>query len=425
MSHTPILLIIDDEQAILTTLKTALEDESYQVETLSDGRKALDVIGKLIPDLIFLDICMPNCNGLDLLLQIKKEHPHQKIIIISGYGNIPTALKAIKFGAIDFIEKPFNLDDILDKIEFLKQEYTDAQSKTLNHVHAENLIGESFLFCELSEQARKIAKSPLIVLISGEPGSGKSTFAKFIHQQSLLEKNSFSIIDCNVTKENHFVSQIEDLSKSKNPITIYIKHIELLSKDNQRAASVAIEANHKHRFIVSTNSSLFRLTTTKKFDPKLFHLINVIPLEIPPLRKRRYDIPLLINHFLKQSDPKKSLTTKGIRILRNQIWPGNVVELKNVLLRLTTQHQSQNNTIPTSEVIEVIDNKESSLIDEQTFSRFRSLSSAKNEFEKNFILHLLKKNLYNLSQVSDQIELSIPNLKNKLLELDIKVPKGV
>ena len=123
-SNQPLILIIDDEQAILKTLQDALTDEDYKVITLDEGQKALHTIGEIIPDLILLDIFMPNCNGLKLLSQIKKEFPDQKIIIISGFGNIPIAIEAIKNGAIDFIEKPLNLDEILHKISFLKEKLT-------------------------------------------------------------------------------------------------------------------------------------------------------------------------------------------------------------------------------------------------------------------------------------------------------------
>jgi len=196
MNNSPLLLIIDDEITILKTLKEALEDEKFRVETLSDGNKSLDLIGKLIPDLILLDIFMPNCNGLELLKKIKKEYPQQKIIIISGFGNIPMAIEATKNGALDFIEKPLNLDDILSKILFLKKE---NHQKPTNKTETKNLeiygiVGQSYLFLELIQQAEQVANLSLPLLIYGQHGTGKTLLSKYIHQKSPLSKNDFLLL---------------------------------------------------------------------------------------------------------------------------------------------------------------------------------------------------------------------------------------
>jgi DNA-binding NtrC family response regulator len=423
MSNAPILLIIDDEKAILTTLKTALEDELYHVETLEDGGEALSKIGSLVPDLLLLDICMPNCNGLDLLLQIKKEYPHQKVIIMSGYGDIPTALKAVKRGAIDFIEKPLNLDEILSKISFLKSPSKENTASATIGASTKKLVGESFLFCELLSQAMNIAKTNLPVLITGEPGTGKRDFAQFIHENSLYADTPCHFVEGG---SPDFAETLQAITKQRKKI-VCITHIEDLSLSTQHLLATVIKqsAQNEHRFVCTANNSLFKSIMSGRFDSKLFQLINVVPLEIPPLRKRSYDIPLLIHHFLSKQAPHKTISTKSIRILRNQLWPGNVTELQNVIQRILTQQPANNTMISQNEIMEAIDDKESSLIDEQSFSRFRSLSIAKKEFEKNFLLHLLKKNLYNLNQVADQIELPLPHLKNKLLELNIKIPKGI
>src|SRR5579862_5254167 len=131
MIDNPFILVIDDEPAILETLKDSLEDENFRVETLSDGTKALDVIGKIVPDIVLLDIFMPNCNGIELLTKIKTEYPQQKVIMISGFGSISIALDAVKKGALDFIEKPLNFDDVLAKLLFLKSENLNIQENIL------------------------------------------------------------------------------------------------------------------------------------------------------------------------------------------------------------------------------------------------------------------------------------------------------
>ena len=155
----PLLLIIDDEESILKMLKESLEDENYRVKTLIDGNKALDTIGKILPDLVLLDIFMPNCNGIKLLEKIKKEYPQQKIIMISGFGNISIAIEASKKGALDFIEKPLNLDEILMKISFLKEEKSEKNSEisVAENLESYGIIGQSYLFQELVQQIKQVS----------------------------------------------------------------------------------------------------------------------------------------------------------------------------------------------------------------------------------------------------------------------------
>jgi len=434
--NNPLILIIDDEQAILQTLRDALTDESYRIETLADGNKALDMIGKLIPDLILLDIFMPNCHGLQLLARIKKEYPDQQVIIISGFGNISIAIEAIKKGAIDFIEKPLNLDEILTKIGFLHTQSTtietlhDKEQKT-RFDHKQDIplrkqwtiIGESNLFLELVQQTQRLAPYRFPILIYGEHGTGKSSLARYIHEYAAQEqatKSLFTTLACDTIP-----LPIEKLFSSPVPQTIYLKQVDHLNETDQKTLLFFMQQNTTHRIIASSTTSLFHAMKDDNFHESLFYLLNKAPLEVPPLRKRPYDIPLLINHYLShynmRHEKKIVFTTKGIRQLRNYGWQGNISELKNVIENIVAQATEDYSVVTPRELVAVLGEKNTQFVEEQSMIHFESLDHATTAFQQNFLRYLLKKNHYNIDQVSHKLNVSPAQLKNQLLELKIDI----
>ncbi len=431
MSNAPLLLVVDDETTILKTLKEALEDENYKVETLSDGSKTLDAIGKLIPDLVLLDIFMPNVNGLKLLKKINKEYPQQKIIIISGFGNIPIAIEAIKKGAIDFIEKPLNLDEILSKISFLKNDKTSPEKKKSKNLQQENLesygiIGQSYLFLELMQQITQIANLKLPLLIYGQHGTGKTLITKYIHQKNQLKNEDFFIVNCSSLIEEKISEKIETIFTTQKG-TLLVKNIESLNENGQKKLLNILEEDESKKVRIITTSSipLFNLLSVGKFNSSLFHKLNITPIEVPPLNKRRYDIPLLVDHYLKKANQKYNksilLNTKSLRILRNHDWTGNITELKAIIEKLVCSTFPNSNIITPQYLFNFLGEKKTQVIEEQSFLRFNSLKEATNEFEKNFLIFLLKKNQYDLKQVSDRLNLTPVQLRDKILKFNIEV----
>lgn len=423
----PLILIIDDEEAILTTLKAALTDEEYRVETLSQGQKALEKIGKLIPDLILLDIFMPNCNGLKLLAQIKKEYPNQKVIIISGFGNVPIAIEAVKNGAIDFIEKPLNLDEILNKISFLKEkeEKKVSQYETDKALLREcNIIGESNLFLELIQQTEKLAPYNFPILIYGEHGTGKSSLARYIHKKGNKLGDFITVNGETLCQESETFLKKHFENDAK---TIYIKHIDELGPKHQKILLSLLD--DKNRIIASSKTSLFELMQKKKFHESLFYHLNKAPLEVPPLRKRPYDIPLLVDYYLNKYNEKHKkkvvFTTQSIRLLRNHKWPGNIVELAQAIEKIVAYSNKDYEVTTPEHLTEILGERTIQFIEEQALLRFSSLEEATKTFKKNYLLYLLKKNHYNINQVSDRLNLSPIQLKNKLLELKINIQEHV
>ncbi|MFH1644345.1 MAG: response regulator [bacterium] len=428
MNEKPLLLIIDDEIEILKTLKDSLTDEDFRVEILSEWQNVLEFTGKLIPDLILLDIFMPNCDGLELLTKIKQEYPQQRIIIISGFGNIQIAVKAIQKGALDFIEKPLNLDEVLSKINFLKNEYkADIQElKTEKNINKEKIrenlefIGNSFLFNELINQTDKIANLNFPVIIYGQHATGKTLLAKYIHATSSLNQKTFKIIDCSINKK--FITQLKEILKL-GPATLFLKNIQDLDIENQKELINLLEKNTKIRILASSTESIFKLCNENKFNKLLYYKLNVTPIEIPSLNKRRYDIPLLIDHFLKQENKKQNkkiiFNNRSIRFLRNFNWTGNITQLKQLIQNIITNTEQDHKVITVDDLTYYLKEKDMEFIEEQSFDRFNSLNDAINLFEKKFLLYYLKKHHFDLNQVCDRLSLTPIQLKDKILKFNL------
>lgn len=429
MKYSPLVLIIDDEVAILQTLKEALVDEGFRVQTLSDGNKALSLIGELIPDVVLLDVFMPNCNGLELLGKIKNEYPAQNVMIISGFGNIPLAIDAIKKGALDFIEKPFNLDDIFAKLSFLKNNSKNSKVIFTDNVKAADLasfgiIGQSFLFLELMTQIKNVAHLKFPLLIYGEHGTGKTLISKFIHQTGGLKDKSFNVVDCSA-------QSFDDINKLDLFGTILIKNVDKLSLNDQKKFLKLLEsAEFKQKnnagelkLIVTSCIPLFGLVRSEKFDGSLFYKLNITPVEVPSINKRRYDIPLILDYYLNQfnqiNNKKVTLDSECARYLRNRHWIENITELKNLIEKIVLVSSSASK-ISMQELNKFMSERDVQFIEEQSFLSFNSFDEAIKAFEKKYLLYVLSKSNFDLQQTSEKLNLSISYLSDKISELKIK-----
>lgn len=421
MQVDPLLLIIDDEQAILKTLKDALRDESFRVETLADGKKAIAAIGKLIPDLILLDIFMPDCNGLELLKQIVQEFPQQKVIMISGFGTIQLAIEAVKEGALDFIEKPFNLDDILAKLEFLKLPPPQHPAPHPS-IHEDcGIIGKSHHFAEIMRQVSLVAPLPIPVLLYGAHGVGKSTIAAFMHQASSLSTGSLITLDCSTIAIEEAESLLHQYQA--HPCTLYIKSINHLPIVVQQLLARLLERPVAARIIASSTEPLFPLLKDHRFNPALFARLHTLPLEIPSLKKRPGDTPLLIDHYARRFNQElgKSvvLTTRTVRLLSNRTWHQNIRELQRYLHQIILMAPTADYVVGPNDLLSLFGERDIQVVEEQQFSSFMSLGDAVANFEKNFLLYLLKKNHYNVEQVAFQLNISAPELRTKISTYNI------
>jgi len=415
MTTKKLILIIDDEVSILQTLKASLEDENYLVETLEDGKKAIDVIGKITPDVVLLDISMPGCNGMDLLPTIKQNYPEQKIIMISGFGTIPLAIDALKNGASDFIEKPLNLDDVLAKITTLTTHKSNTPAITPVHdFNASGITGASTLFCELMHHIKLIAPLETPVIIYGPHGSGKTVIAHYMHTKSSYASQPCVVFNC----ASHTALPDELFHGTGSLI---LKNIESLNLDDQRKLLNHLESKTNIRIIALSTPKLFSLVQKGLFNASLFCKLNTTPCEIPPLNKRRYDIPLLVSFFVTQINTMHnkavSLTSDAIRLLRNYNWVGDVTELKNILT--TTILTTRATIIDAPEMQKHLPERDGIFVDEQMYSRFNSLDHATEIFQRQYIKHLLKKHNYNTLQLAEFLQIPVASLNTTMIKLQL------
>ncbi len=414
MMNKPLILAVDDEPAILTMLKGALEDEHFRVETLSDGSKVLDTIGKLVPDVVLLDIFMPNFDGLQMLKSIKQEYPTQHVILISGFGTIPLAIQAMQEGALSFIEKPFTLSEVLEKLAFTKT--PELQQDSINAAPRSYLVGESALFNELLSQARILATLSLPMIIYGPPGSGKTALAQYIHDVSPRAEKPFIV----VTQKT---IQNIDPRLLNQETTLVCKNLERADEDYQAALFDLLTQHPLVRVIGTSASTLFSRMQQGLFDSSLFCKLNAIPLEIAAITKRRYDIPLLVNNFLSESNKSfskdVSLSSDAMRLLRNHTWTGDVAHIKQFIHQLVAQSQAKATTVSALTLKSMLPESPGLFCEEQSFTRFNSLNDATHQFQREYLAHLLKRYQYDTSQLAEFLNISVDSLHETIHNLHI------
>lgn len=366
----PTVLIIDDERAIRNTLKEILEYENFKVEEALDGKDAIQKTEKNSYDLILCDIKMPGgMDGLDLLQKFQKSIPETPVVMISGHGNIETAVEAVKKGAYDFIQKPLDLNRLLvtirnamDKSNLVNE--TKALKKKV--YKTSEMIGESKAIKSIQEIIEKVAPTDARVLISGANGAGKEMVARWIHEKSqraaapLVEVNCAAIPAELIESElfghekGAFTSAIATRKgkfEQAEGGTLFLDEVGDMSLSAQAKVLRALQENKitkvgadkdikvNVRVIAATNKDLKKEIINGNFREDLFHRLNVIPINVPSLDERKEDIPLLANYFLKiiceeHGTANKSISADAIKLLQKYTWTGNIRELRNVIERL-------------------------------------------------------------------------------------------
>ncbi|MFK5925975.1 MAG: sigma-54 dependent transcriptional regulator [Desulfuromusa sp.] len=449
------ILIVDDEESIRQSLEGILEDEGFRTFFAATGEKCLDLIQVEDPDLILLDIWMPGIDGLETLKKIKQIRPQQLVVMMSGHGSIETAVKATRLGAFDFIEKPLSLEKVLLSIQnAMKIGQLVAENRALKEKigHDYQMIGNSPAIDQLKQQIRMAAPSSGWVLISGENGTGKELVARAIHQQSTRSEKPFIEINCAAIPEELIESELFGHEKGAftgataarrgkfdqaNGGTLFLDEIGDMSLKTQ-AKILRILQEHKFdrvggnrtievdvRVIAATNKNLQERIKTGEFREDLFFRLNVLPFSVPPLRKRKDDIPRLCKHFLthfcgKESRDIKSISDAALKSLIAYNWPGNVRELKNLIERLVIMTPGK--------LINFTDlplgiNQNDYQSEPSGFSTTDlpdSYREAKEVFEKQFLLEKLKKNDWNVSRTAEEIGLERSNLHRKIKNYQIE-----
>ncbi|PLX79895.1 MAG: Fis family transcriptional regulator [Desulfuromonas sp.] len=449
------ILVVDDEQSIRDSLEGILSDEGFTPIFAENGEQALASLKEELPELVLLDIWMPGMDGLEVLETINKLHPDLTVIMMSGHGTIETAVKATKMGAFDFIEKPLSLEKILLSIQHgLKVRELVEENQTLKAKLAKDneIIGSSENIQRLKEQIGMAAPTSGWVLITGENGTGKELVARSIHSLSTRKGKPFVEVNCAAIPEELIESELfghekgaftgaTAMRKGKfdqaHEGTLFLDEIGDMSLKTQ-AKILRILQEHKFervggnrtievdvRVIAATNKNLENEIQQGSFREDLYYRLNVLPFHVPPLRERRDDIPLLVEHFLdyfcrKESRKPKHLTPNAQEYLQKYSWPGNVRELKNIVERMVIMIPED--LIEVQHLPQTIKGKDNG---RQTLSlgSIGNFKEAREDFEKAYIREKLKKNDWNVSKTAEEIGLERSNLHRKIKAYGIEMEK--
>jgi len=445
----PSLLIVDDEPSILQSLGGLLSDEGFEVTTAANGYEALKIIEAESPDLVLLDIWMPGIDGIETLKEIKKENPNIQVIIITGHGTIETAVKATKLGAYDLIEKPLSIDKVIvainNALNFrrLEEENKYLRKKTLEK-HSIN--GNSARTMELKNNIAKAAPTDSWILIIGENGTGKELVARMIHHLSPRADQPLIDVSCAAIPENLFESELFGHEKGAfsgatskkigkfelaNNGSIFLDEIGDMSLKTQAKILRVLQEQKIQRVggsrtisvdvrvIAATNKNLEEEIEKSRFREDLFYRLNVFPIEVPPLRQRADDIPILVETFLADfavlnRDKRKQITSDALEILVKYTWPGNVRELKNLVERLAILVDG--GAIDSKDIPAVYNLDTGMDIDfsEYAFLNYNTFKEARLAFEKEFITRKLVEHQNNVTKTAEAIGVGRSYLHKKI-----------
>ncbi|MFO7598775.1 MAG: sigma-54 dependent transcriptional regulator [Candidatus Desulfacyla sp.] len=441
------ILVVDDEKSILQSLTGILSDEGFEVLTAESGIEALDKIKEATPDLVLLDIWMPGLDGIETLQKIKEDYPNLQVVMMSGHGNIETAVKATKIGAYDFVEKPLSLDKLLlsinNALEYyrLEEEVSLLKERERNKYH---ITGSSRAIMELKEQIKIVAPTNAWVLISGENGTGKELVAHTIHLLSRRSHKPIVEVNCAAIPEDLIESELFGHEKgaftgastmrkgkfdSAHEGTIFLDEIGDMSlKAQSKTLRILQEQKFERvggtktihvdvRVIAATNKDLEEEIEKGTFRDDLYFRLHVIPIRVPSLKERIEDIPSLAKEFVSEFSlntniEAKEISAEAISILQRYDWPGNVRELKNLIERLMIMVpgktiQVKDIPLPYNRASDMKAGVESSFVSD-------SLKEAKSQFEKAFIQAKLQQFNGNISQTAEAIGIERSNLHKKI-----------
>ena len=441
------ILIIDDEKDICFLISEILSDENYETTNSYSSDDAILKFKELNPDLIILDVWLDGSknDGLELLRIFKKLNSHIPIIMISGHSTVDMAVQAIKEGAYDFLEKPFDTNKLLiitkralEKSELLEE---NKELKKQNFKQL-NLIGESAFVKNLKNTIIKIAPSTGRVLIYGPPGSGKKTIARIIHKNSLIKNRPFYVFnfsqsDAENNITNLFNKSLSDNSiiKSINESTILLDEISEIPNDTQvsllrflEEISLSKNKNQYNIRIISTTSKNIKDEIQKgNFRSDLFYRLNVIPLTLLPLKERSEDIKLFCDYFIKNSNHNKNksieISKDALAILELYNWPGNIRQLKNLIDRIMIMNMDNSRLIKIDASKLPQDMGEINVKNHQESQELLGLSmkEARDFFEKDYLLSQIKRFNGNITNVANFIGMERTALYRKIKSLNIDI----
>jgi two-component system nitrogen regulation response regulator NtrX len=447
------VLVVDDEPSIRQSLAGVLEDEGYLARAVASGEEALAELGRHSYDVVLLDIWLTGIDGMEALARIQEmpfpERP--AVVMISGHGNVETAVKATKLGAFDFLEKPLTIEKVAVVVKnAARHRRLELEVHKLHdQLPVSGILGESVPMKALRQQIALMAATNGRVLIYGESGTGKELVARAIHRTSARNKEAFVEVNCAAIPESlieselfgHRKGSLEFATEDKvgkfekaHGGTLFLDEVADMSIKTQAKVLRALEEQRLEpvgasesvqvdvRVIAATNRNLQEQIERGNFREDLFYRLNVIPFQVPPLRERAEDIPLLADHFLLEftnayGRKRKELTPEAYAVLQEYPWPGNVRELKNLMERIVIMNPQAR-----IDARQVPLNTARRNVFERPIDFFSSLAEVRESAEREYILKKLDEARGNVTRAAEMLGLERSNLYRKMKSLGI-VPK--
>jgi two-component system, NtrC family, nitrogen regulation response regulator NtrX len=462
------ILVVDDEESILTSLSSILQDEGYDVAVAKNGMEALRVYTMDPPDLMLLDIWMPGMDGMETLRRVRELAPTAQVMMMSGHGSIETAVKAIKLGAYDYIEKPLSLENVTLRVKHaLDQHRLEQENRTLRTTVQRKfeLVGQSPAMQQLRQLIETAGPTNSRVLIGGENGTGKELVARAIHLHSARAGRPFVAVNCAAIPETLIESELFGHEKGSftgatsmkrgqfeqaDGGTLFLDEIADMSLNTQAKVLRALQEQQftrvggtkllkvDVRVLAASNKDLIKEIEKGLFREDLFYRLNVVPIIVPPLRERREDLPLLIRHFMNVHAEEQGLRTKDIppdamAIFQQYDWPGNIRELRNLIERLmimvpgpvidAAQAGLSLQTRPVGPLPQAATHTPP--VNPLVTQSYDSLRDARNAFEKDYIAKKLREHHWNISRTSEDLKIERSHLHRKIKLLDVEMrPEG-
>ena len=453
MANNGRILIIEDEKSMREVLRILLEEEGYEITAASNGLEGMEYLRDDIFDLVVTDIKMPKADGFEVLKKVKELSPSTIVIMITAFGTTESTIEAMKLGAYDYIHKPFKIDEIRLIIQKaferknLGEELSLLREKIKSSSGLENIVGKSPKMQELFTLIRRVAQSNSTVLIRGESGSGKELVASALHNLSPRKQKNFVTINCATFPEGLLESELfghvkgsftgalynkEGLFEVANrgsifldeigemPLSLQSKLLRVLENGTFRRVGGLNDVTVDVRVISATNKDISEAVASGSFREDLFYRLNVVPINIPPLRERPDDIPLLLDHFLNKSLSKaKRFSPEALRFLMRYSWKGNVRELENVVERTVL--------LTDREIILAEDLPEEIRRSEETGKHLPEIGeegidfeSIMEQIEKDYLVKALEKAKGIKTEAARLLNLSFRSFRHKLYKYGIK-----
>ncbi len=442
------ILIVDDEPAILSSFASLLRDEGHRTLTADSAEKAAGTLALSGVDLILLDLQLPGQSGLEFLQSLREDPSAPKVLVVSGHGDIAAALKSVRLGAVDFLEKPVPPEKLIASVSAALSLVAAERQRSMLVKELDDrcrIIGRSTAIQKLLKSISQVAPTDTTVLITGENGTGKELVATRLYLESKRRERPFLKVNCPGIPEalfeselfghvkgaftgavrNHpgkfvqadggtiFLDEIGDLPLSCQAKLLRVLEtgeVETLGREESRQVSV--------RVVCATNRELQRLVTEGKFREDLYYRISVFSIKVPPLSKRLNDVPVLAGEFLSRFDPAGStrLSSSALAFLGTLAYPGNIRQLKNIIERLTILHPGR--TVEIEDIAE--EDSHAQVSDAVALPTMSSLADQIGLFEKHLVEKTLRECRGNISETARRLKVDRANLSRKIREMGLK-----